>query len=270
MSRMAQFRLSIGAILIVMLGFAWIPQAVSASEGEPQDGPSGPTASQYGPGNGYDDGYSGDRNSDYNNDYGNDYGGGYNDERSSDYNNERDGGYSDEYNGGYNNERDGGYNGVNSRSGVCSSIHTVGLGENLSRIAEQYGVSVDDLASENHLDDTNLIYENQALCIPIYGSGPSSGSRNDGYNSPDRSGGYDNQDNGYGNQGGYGRPGESYDPSLRYGDQSNGYGEQSNGYGEQSNRYGDQGNSYGNQSNSYGDRDNGDELQPGQSRWSSD
>ena len=265
MFKLTQLRFGISAALLLMLGFVWAPSAVNAASVDPQPDPSGPTASQYG--------YNGERNSEYNG------------ERNGEYNNERNGEYNNERNSGYNDERNGEYNDTGSRSGVCASIHRVGLVENLSWIAAEYGVSVDDLASENNLDDTNLIYENQALCIPIYSSEPSSESRaDDKYTSPSRSSGYGNQDNGYGYQdNGYGQPGKSYDPSSRYGDQGNGYGNQGNGYGQpgksydpssrygdQGNGYGDQGNGYGNQGNGYGDQGNGYDLQPGESRWSSE
>jgi len=45
-------------------------------------------------------------------------------------------------------------------------VHVVQAGENLTFIAGQYGVSVDDLLQVNNLSDGNLLYEGQELLIP--------------------------------------------------------------------------------------------------------
>jgi LysM repeat protein len=58
--------------------------------------------------------------------------------------------------------------------GVCSgSDHTyvVVRGDTLSRIANRYGVDNSELASYNHIANSNLIYLNQRICIPGTGFG---------------------------------------------------------------------------------------------------
>lgn len=143
-------------------------------------------------------------------------------------------------------------------------LHKVALGENLTRIADRYDVSLEALARENGIKDYDLIVEGQLLCIPEQDRK----SRNDwdSYGVPGHSydpsavngrGGhqeqygpqqydyydydkydYDKRDNGYGNSGynnsgysnsGYGnypvKPGESYDPNW-YNNQGHGYGNQ--------------------------------------------
>jgi hypothetical protein len=59
--------------------------------------------------------------------------------------------------------RDGG-------KGACQHTHHVAAGENLTWIADRYGVTVDELARANGLDDADYIVEGQELCIP-HGSG---------------------------------------------------------------------------------------------------
>ena len=45
-------------------------------------------------------------------------------------------------------------------------VHTVARGDTLFRIAKQYGVTVNELAQVNHIDDPTLIYPGQVLLIP--------------------------------------------------------------------------------------------------------
>ncbi len=45
-------------------------------------------------------------------------------------------------------------------------VHTVEQGDTLFRIAKQYGVTVNELAQANHIDDPTLIYPGQELLIP--------------------------------------------------------------------------------------------------------
>ncbi|MBM4429841.1 MAG: LysM peptidoglycan-binding domain-containing protein [Chloroflexi bacterium] len=52
-------------------------------------------------------------------------------------------------------------------------VHVVRRGETLSRIAGQYGVSVDDLIRANNIADPDRIYDGQPLTIPASGSGTS-------------------------------------------------------------------------------------------------
>lgn len=48
-------------------------------------------------------------------------------------------------------------------------VHTVQAGENLGRISEQYGVSVEDIMTVNGLTDPNIISVGQQLTIPVGG-----------------------------------------------------------------------------------------------------
>lgn len=48
---------------------------------------------------------------------------------------------------------------------IASETHVVGPGETLSGIADQYGISVDELANENSIADPDLIFEGQTLRI---------------------------------------------------------------------------------------------------------
>ena len=48
----------------------------------------------------------------------------------------------------------------------CSLVHTVQPGENLIRIAKQYGVTVGELVDENKIANPNQIRAGQSLCIP--------------------------------------------------------------------------------------------------------
>ena len=57
---------------------------------------------------------------------------------------------------------------------ACTQVHTVKRGENLSRIARQYGVTVQFLVRINGLDDPSHIYAGNRLCVKTRaGSGPS-------------------------------------------------------------------------------------------------
>jgi LysM repeat protein len=62
--------------------------------------------------------------------------------------------------------------GTTSASSYSSSgsVHVVQRGENLYRIALQYGTTVQALASANNLSSTSLIYVGQRLAIPGRGS----------------------------------------------------------------------------------------------------
>jgi hypothetical protein len=145
----------------------------------------------------------------------------------------------------------------------CSTLHKIAIGENLTTIAADYGVSVEALIEENGIEDANLIVENQALCIP--GSHGDNGYGENGYgeNGHDENG-YGNQQNGY-DENGYDKNGYG-GPQNRYGDSENGHGENGygengyneNGYGRPDNGYGENGhdeNGYGNQQNGYGNQE---------------
>jgi LysM repeat protein len=56
---------------------------------------------------------------------------------------------------------------------ACTQIHTVKRGEDLSKIARQYGVTVQWLIRTNGLDDPNHIYAGNKLCV---GNGTSGGA----------------------------------------------------------------------------------------------
>jgi len=60
----------------------------------------------------------------------------------------------------------------------CVSRHTVTAGETLSSIADEYGVTWQELAQANNLKDPYTIYVGQVLCIP-QGSGTSTTEPND-------------------------------------------------------------------------------------------
>ena len=47
-----------------------------------------------------------------------------------------------------------------------NQIHVVQEGENLLRIAERYGVTMQSIVEQNHLANPDLIYIGQALVIP--------------------------------------------------------------------------------------------------------
>ena len=45
-------------------------------------------------------------------------------------------------------------------------MHTVARGDTLFRIAKQYGITVNELAEANQINDPTLIYAGQVLIIP--------------------------------------------------------------------------------------------------------
>ncbi|MFL2099729.1 glucosaminidase domain-containing protein [Desemzia sp. FAM 23989] len=48
-----------------------------------------------------------------------------------------------------------------------TTMHKVKKGESLSKIAEQYAVTVQSIVTTNHLENPNLIYPDQQLIIPV-------------------------------------------------------------------------------------------------------
>lgn len=58
--------------------------------------------------------------------------------------------------------------------------HTVQAGEFLSTIAEQYGVTVDEIMAANEIADANLIFPGQELTIPAPGSTPATSTAEPG------------------------------------------------------------------------------------------
>lgn len=118
-----------------------MPLGANAAAGDPQDGPSRPPATSYG----YGEQVSNQQQYSYpeNERYGADGPEGYGNA-----------GYQEEY----------GKDGYGDRS--CNVLHKIVLGENLTTIANAYGVSIEALIEENGIEDPNLIVENQALCIP--------------------------------------------------------------------------------------------------------
>jgi LysM repeat protein len=78
---------------------------------------------------------------------------------------------------------------ASSGDGGCALTHRVHVGETLTWIAARYGLSVDELARMNRLDNADYIYEDQELCVPGNGD---RGFGENGYNN----GGFDD-DNGY-------------------------------------------------------------------------
>ncbi|HXF64907.1 MAG TPA: LysM domain-containing protein [Caldilineaceae bacterium] len=171
-------------------------------------------------------------------------------------------------NGGYDDSKGRGYD----MRVACVAIHHVAEGETLAWIAADYGVSESSIAEANGLEDANLIYVDQELCIPAYGVsdggkyGPNENYTGDGYN------GYDGykRDDGYGNGGysngndgykGYDGPGQPYG----YGPQDRGYGGQDMrdgpyGYGDNGKNREGMGYGYGEYAGKpyYGGEDNGD------------
>ncbi len=53
----------------------------------------------------------------------------------------------------------------------CSTWHTVRIGETLSEIARDYGVSTSALMNANNISNPNRIFVGQSLCIPTSGGG---------------------------------------------------------------------------------------------------
>ena len=47
----------------------------------------------------------------------------------------------------------------------CNRVHIIQSGETLSQIGQRYGVSVNQLAAQNHIEDVSMIYAGQRLCI---------------------------------------------------------------------------------------------------------
>lgn len=72
----------------------------------------------------------------------------------------------------------------------CAPLHQIASGENLSTLAQRYDVSVDVLVKENGISDPNLIAIGQWICVPA------------------------DKGKTYEYWGGYGVPGQSYDPSA--------------------------------------------------------
>lgn len=60
----------------------------------------------------------------------------------------------------------------NFEQSTCAARHTVKAGETLSSIAEQYGITWQEIAQANNLKDPYTIFVGQVLCIPE-GSGTS-------------------------------------------------------------------------------------------------
>ena len=76
----------------------------------------------------------------------------------------------------------------------CPTVHKIALGENLTRIAAQYEVSLQALIEENGIKHSNMNVENQALCIPAQHGPESRDAENEDWKA-------------------YVVPGQSYDPS---------------------------------------------------------
>ncbi len=120
---------------------------------------------------------------------------------------------------------------ASSDYGNCAVTHSVQAGQTLTEIAAHFGLSVDELAHENHLDDANYIYESQELCIPSgdrgYDNGYDMGGPDNGYDKGgyDNGNGYRGPDNGY-DKGGYdnGNGYRGYDNGYDKGGYDSGYG----------------------------------------------
>ena len=54
----------------------------------------------------------------------------------------------------------------NAGCGVGETTHVIQLGQNLFRIAQQYGVSIDSIAQRNGISDATQIFAGNTLCIP--------------------------------------------------------------------------------------------------------
>src|SRR5215204_6428384 len=52
-----------------------------------------------------------------------------------------------------------------------STKYTIKAGDNLSSIALQFGITVDDIVKANNIEDPNQIYEGQELIIPPWREG---------------------------------------------------------------------------------------------------
>ncbi len=291
MSKLTHLCLGACGILVLVGGLVWMPINATAAPGDPQNGPSRPTVSSYGNNERYGneaqgrDEYGRDEYGRENNgskeygrgEYGNSSNGEYGNSGNGEYGNSGNGEYGNSSNGEYGNSGNGEYGNSNS----CEDYHTIALGENLTTIAASYGLSVEQLAHKNHIEDTNLIVENQTLCIPAHDAN-SYGDRGAYENGNDEQGnGYGQQENGNGEQENGNRPymvpGKSYDPSYfenegngngnGYDEQGNSYGPRQEGYGQQENGNGEQGNGYGRQENGNGEQENGNRpyMIPGRS-----
>ena len=53
-----------------------------------------------------------------------------------------------------------------SAASDCRWVHPVARGQNLFRISLRYGVSMSDIVQANGINNPNLIYAGQTLCIP--------------------------------------------------------------------------------------------------------
>jgi len=123
---------------------------------------------------------------------------------------------------------------ASSGYGGCRLTHRVSAGETLTQIAARYGLSVDELARMNKLDDVDYIYEHQQLCIPDNGG---RGFEENGFDN----GGFDNgfgyrgfEENGFDN-GEWGRDPRIYGSvEWSYGDENgkNGFDNGYRGYGD--------------------------------------
>lgn len=65
-----------------------------------------------------------------------------------------------------------------SRCSSSDSTYIVVSGDTLSGIATRYNISWQSLATHNNIGDPNLIYVNEAICIPDKGQKPVKGSYN--------------------------------------------------------------------------------------------
>ncbi len=237
MSKLTHLCLGACGVLVLIAGIVWMPISASAAQGDPHDG-------RPGQGYGYEEnGYANHDDEEFDNER-------YNNER---YSNER---YSNEQ---YGNEQHGNEQHGNEQYGdshsSCDISHKIALGENLTTIADKYGVSVEALSEENGIEDANLIVENQSLCIPEH-QGDSHGDRQS-YNDRESHGdqeSYGNQDS-YGDRNSNGQghgeerdsydnqpymvPGKSYDPST-FGKQNDSHGDSEQSYGPQENGHGNQ------------------------------
>lgn len=67
------------------------------------------------------------------------------------------------------------------KSGQCADIYWVKKGDNLSRIARWYGVSVHSIVRANNISNPSIIVPGQRLCIPFRGQGWDGGRPGGGY-----------------------------------------------------------------------------------------
>lgn len=63
-----------------------------------------------------------------------------------------------------------------ARAATCARTYTVKSGDTLSKIAFDYGVTVQAIAAENNLKDPYTIFVGQSLCLPSSASSSTSGS----------------------------------------------------------------------------------------------